>query len=139
MFKLRKIYFSLLTTLAVCLVISISAADLFAQKKDESKNHIEIPLEKGARKNGFELPVKDGVTYFEAKNVEDPKTKKKVKGPAKIQYRCKGNKKNKQMNIFFANGNSLLVKAPCDKANDPQPFLRMQFVICLVGIFPSRN
>lgn len=119
MFNLRKMQIWLTIVFAVSFIVAFSATDLFAQKGGKGR-YRKVSLKKDARKNGYKITLEGNVTYFEAKQVEDPLTKKLIEALKELEYRCREDEPLTRIPLTFTAGNSSRVRISCSLPFEPK-------------------
>lgn len=143
MFRIKKIYVSLIMIAAVCLVTGLSATDSFAQKGGKGRYRKVVKLKKDARTNGYKVTVEENLTYVQAIKVKDPETGELIEGDVQVVLDCVGGESEPDDNqtVNFTGGTSLqiLIPTPPD-VGEPRLDLqllssatqgRSLFIICL--------
>ncbi|MEZ5429196.1 MAG: hypothetical protein R2747_23315 [Pyrinomonadaceae bacterium] len=82
-----------------------------------------VPLGKDARKNGYKITVEGSAVYLEAKNVEDPRTKKLLEALKLLEYRCQQDESPTRSSLTFSAGNSARVAVACAILIEPKILL----------------
>ncbi len=119
MFKIKKIYVSLIMLLTVGFVINILATDSFAQK-DSKKKRLKISLklakerERDQGKNLYKIIQMDGKLFGEATEVEDPVTGDPLDGEFKLEYQCKVDALIQSTRVKIVDGESDRWEFLCD-------------------------
>ncbi len=119
MFNLRKIQVRLTAVFAVSLVLAFSATDLLAQKAGKGR-YRKVSIQKDARKNGYKITTEGNVTYFEARQVEDPLTKKLLEAMKELEYRCRADGPFTRVPLIFSAGNTPRTRVPCPILFEPR-------------------
>ncbi len=117
MFKIKKIYVSLVMILAVGLIIGLSATDSFGQKANRNFSP-NFKLKLKAKKNGYKIRLSGQAIYAQANNVVDPFDGKLLEGMRRILYRCLPDSEYIILEeVQFIAGNSAEFELQCDLAD----------------------